>query len=138
MVRFKRILSHPITLAVLFCFLIVSGQSTGFFYLTLLMLGLSRALMHSVLGIAGLLFVLIASGNKGNIFRAFTGLTGAVFMLLSLIRFFTQPGAAYNYPTFHQFVPLIILIAFLLSFMFFVARHLQFLMQKKNRFTSPV
>lgn len=137
MIRLKHIFSHSITVAVLFCVIIISGQSTGFFYLTLLMLGLTHVLLHSVLGIGGLILVFLSGGNKPSPVKAYTGLSGAVCMTLSLVRFFTQPGGGYNNPTFHQFMPLSMLTFFFVSVLLFVIRQLQFFRLKKNQSISP-
>ena len=137
MVRLKHIFSHSITVAVLFCVIIISGQSTGFFYLTLLMLGLTHALLHSVLGIAGLILVFLSGGNKQTPVKAYIGLSGVVCMILSLVRFFTQPEGSYNYPTFHQFLPLLMLSLFFVAFLLFVLKQLQSFKMKKNQSLSP-
>ncbi len=137
MVRLKHIFSHSITVAILFCVIIISGQSTGFFYLTLLMLGLTHVLLHSILGIAGLILVFLSGGSKQTPVKAYIGLSGAVSMILSLVRFFTQPGGSYNYPTFHQFLPLLMLSLFFVSFLLFVLKQLQSFRMKKNQSLSP-
>lgn len=137
MIRLKHILSHSITVSILFCLIIISGQSTGFFYLTLLMLGLTHVLLHSVLGIGGLILAFLSGGKKSSPIKAYIGLSGTVCMVLSLLRFFTQPGGGYNYPTFHQFVPLLILAIFFISLSCFVYKHLHSLKIKKNQSVMP-
>lgn len=137
MIRLLQILSHYITVAILFCLIIISGQSTGFFYLTLLMLGLTHVLLHSVLGIVGLVLVFLSGGKKTSLVKAYIGLLGAFCMVLSLVRFFTQPGGGYNYPTFHQFVPLLTLTLFFVSLIFFVFRRLRSLIIKRSQSIMP-
>ena len=132
MLQLKRILEYPITVCFLFCFIIISGESTGYFYLTLLMLGLSHLLLHSVLGIGGLLFILFSIYKKNNRYVSIFGLLGGACLLLSLVIFFLQPGGSYNYPTFRQFVPLTVLILFTLSFLFFILKHFQYLSLKSH------
>lgn len=137
MIRLQQILSHTITVAILFCLIIISGQSTGFFYLTLLMLGLTHVLLHSVLGIGGLILLLLSGGKKASPVKAYIGLSGAVCLVLSLVRFFTQPGGGYNYPTFHQFVPLLTLTLFFVSLIFFVLRQFRSLRIKGSQSMMP-
>ncbi len=117
----KRVIIHPAVVCILFCFIIISGESTGYFYLTLLMLGLSHGLLHSVLGIGGLLLLAFLGIKKNSVLIIILRLLGSASLLLSLVRFFTQPGGSYNYNTFHEVVPLVSLIVFcivLLSFIF--------------------
>jgi hypothetical protein len=133
MLLLKRILVHPATVSILFCFIIISGEATGYFYLTLLMLGLSHALLHSILGIGGLILILFSINNKHILLSSVLRLLGAACLLLSLLRFFTQPGASYNYPTFQQFVPLVTLILFLLSLLLFIVNQLQLLGSKSKQ-----
>ncbi len=137
MIRLKQILSHYIMVAISFCLIIISGQSTGFFYLTLLMLGLTHALLHSILGIAGLILVFLSGGSKQTPVKAYIGLSGVVCMILSLVRFFTQPGGSYNYPTFRQLFPLLMMSLFLISLLLFAVRQLQSFRIKKNQSTLP-
>ncbi len=126
----RRILFHPATVCVLFCFIIISGESTGYFYLILLMLGLSHGLLHSILGIAGIIFLLMTINRRETTLVSVLNLLGSICFILSLFRFFTQPGASYNYPTFHQSVPLVVMILFLIVLTVFT------LYQVKNLITQ--
>ena len=132
MLQLKRIIVHPITVCFLFCFIIISGESTGYFYLTLLMLGLSHLSLHSILGIGGILMVLSSAYKKNKSFVSIFALLGGACLLLSLIIFFLQPGGNYNYPTFRQFVPLTVLVLFSLSFLFFILKQIRSLVSKSD------
>ena len=91
MLLLKRIVVHPATVCILFCFIIISGEATGYFYLTLLMLGLSNGLLHSILGIGGLLIILFSIKKRETYFT----------FVLKTVRF-NLPGFIVNqifYPT---------------------------------------
>ena len=134
----KRILTHSGTVCMLFCFIIISGESTGYFYLTLLMLGLSHGLLHSILGIGGLLLIAFGSLKKNAVSNVVIRLFGSVCLLLSLIRFFTQPGGSYNYNTFREGVPLTLLIAFSIVLMLFIFNQCHLLFHKRENISSLV
>lgn len=134
----KRILTHPGIVCILFCFIIISGESTGYFYLTLLMLGLSHGLLHSILGIGGLLLIAFGSLKKNSASNVVIRLLGSVCLLLSLIRFFTQPGGSYNYNTFREGVPLILLIVFCIVLVVFIFNQCHLLLHKRENVSSLI
>ena len=134
----KRFLVHPVTICFLFCSLIISGESYGGFYIFILLLGLPYGALHSMLGITGILILIASYYPKRLAFVATLRLISSICLILSLIRFFTQPGGSYNYPTFHQLVPLIVLIIFSSSLLFFVLDQLQLLGVRKKQFLSAL
>jgi len=127
-----RILVHPVTICLLFSFLIISGEESAFFYLALLILGLPHGVLHAIFGIAGIAILLstifMKEGNTLYILR----LAGAVCLILSLLRFFTQPGASYNYNTLRESVPLILLILFSILLLLFIVNQLYILLSKRK------
>ncbi len=132
----KNILLHPVTVCILFCSLIISGESNGNFYIFILLLGLPYGAVHSLLGIGGVVILIGSLYPKQLTLVATLRLISSVCFASSLVRFFTQPGGSYNYPTFHQFVPLAILIVFSLSLLLFVLNQLLLLGIRKNQFLS--
>ncbi len=122
MKKMVRILTHPILLILSFCFLIISGEAMGGFFLIYLLFGLPHGGLHSILGFAGIALLIIALySSKHNHKSEVLQITGALCFAGSLICFFTQPGASYNYDTFYQTVPLSTIILFTVLLLFFVA-----------------
>ncbi len=134
----NRFLIHPVTICLLFCCLIISGESTGGFYILYLLIGLPHGVLHSLLGTAGVVVLILSLYFKKSSVVASLGLVASGCFLLSLIRFFTQRGASYNYATFRQFVPLAILIVFLLCLLLFIFKQLELLKLRKSRSVSAV
>jgi len=127
-----KVLIHPVTICVLFCFLIISGEESAYFYLFLLLLGLLHGVLHSILGIAGIGLLLSSISMKEKSTLYIIRLAGALCLILSLIRFFTQPGASYNYNTLRESVPLILLIIFSLLLLLFIMNQLYMLLSKRK------
>lgn len=127
-----RVLFHPITICFLFCFLLISGELNAAFYIFILLLGLPHGVLHSLLGIIGIILMMssLFIQRKQQVYSL--RIFGAVCFLLSLIRFFTQPGGSYNYPTFHQSVPLIILSVFLVLLMLSIISYSRRLMNLRH------
>ena len=128
----KRILLHPVTLCLLFCFLIISGESTAYFYIVLLLMGLTAGALHSFLGVAGIAFLLSTIRLEKKKLVYWCRLFGALCLGLSLLRFFTQPRGSYNFNTFRESVPLVLIIIFALLLIFFLINLLMFLISKKE------
>jgi len=136
--KIERFLAHPITICTLFCGLIISGQSNGAFYLFILLMGLSHGVLHSLLGIGGIILIIVSGYLKGSFIVALLRLAASVCFIVSLLCFFMQTGGDYNYPTFRQFVPLGVLIIFSLSLLLFILKQLQSLHFKKDQSASAV
>jgi hypothetical protein len=111
MAHLIKIITHPLVIILLFCGIIISGEETGGFYIFYILLGLPHFVLHSVLGILGIISLLFTHYNK-KIKLSFLRVLGACFMISSLLYFFLQPNGSYNYDTFHQMLPLSILIVF--------------------------
>lgn len=120
-----KFITHPLTLIISFITLLISGQHIGGFYIVYLILGLSHASIHSILGFTGiglLLFGNIKSKHWDKHFVIiFVNLAGIIFMWTSLFLFFYNDHDNYNIATLYESVPLtLILIFFLISFSSFV------------------
>ena len=111
MAHLIKIITHPLVIILLFCGIIISGEETGGFYIFYILLGLPHFVLHSVLGILGIISLLFTHYNK-KIKLSFVRVLGACCMISSLLYFFLQPNGSYNYDTFHQILPLSILIVF--------------------------
>lgn len=129
-----QILIHPVTISLLFCFLIISGESSAFFYIVLLIMGSLEGVLHSLLGLAGLILLILSLLVSKQYQKHLFDIAGVVCMLVSLIRFFTQPGADYNYNTFRESVPLTMLVIFVSLLLTNLLYHL--LQLKKCRYSS--
>ncbi len=127
-----QIFIHPVTISLLFCFLIISGESSAVFYFFALLLGFVHGVFHSIIGLVGIILLLSSMVSKSN-YKHLLDIIGAMCMLISLIRFFTQPGADYNYNTFRESVPLILMIVFLSLLLLNLLYHL---LQFRNRTVS--
>ncbi len=117
---FKSILFHPVTVCILFCFLLISGESNGTFYFWILLIGLPHGVLHSILGIVGIILLLASLFLTAPRISYWLRIAGILCFVLSLLRFFTQPGGSYNAPTFHQTVPLAILFLFISVLLLFL------------------
>jgi len=127
-----KILVHPLTICLLFCFLIISGEESAFFYIFILLLGLPHGVLHSILGILGIVLLLSSVFLKERIVMSILNLAGALCFILSLVRFFTQPGASYNYNTLRESVPLILLVLFSLLLLVFIIQQLRMLTSRRK------
>ncbi|MFT4155135.1 hypothetical protein [Parafilimonas sp.] len=139
MKRLKLIITHPLLIILLFCGIIISGEEMGGFYLLYILLGLPHFVIHSILGISGIFCLMLAyyiKKSKGYLFNIF----GASCMCGSLIYFFIQPNASYNYGTFHETLPMITLCAFgALVTYFIISNSIQFIADlKKSRQLPPL
>jgi hypothetical protein len=105
------IITHPLFIIVFFCGLIISGEQMGGFYLLYILLGLPHLALHSVLGIAGIILLLAAYFN-GPRQLCVSRLVAISCMAASLVCFFMQANGSYNYNTFHETLPLALLIIF--------------------------
>jgi hypothetical protein len=108
-----RILSHPYTLIFCFSFMIISGESTGGFYIMYILLGLLHGVLHSLLGFYGMLLLIIGYHLplKRNLFiRKVLSVIGLSLMVASVFFFFRNDTAHYNWGTFEQGLPMFTLV----------------------------
>src|SRR5438270_456196 len=100
MKRITSIVLHPLFIILLFCGLIIFGEEMASFYISILMLGLPYGVMHAVIGVVGIGLLVIGIALPIKTVSSIVNLLGALCLILSLYRFFTQPGASYNHNTF--------------------------------------
>lgn len=119
-----RILSHPYTLLFCFSFMIISGESTGGFYIMYILLGLLHGVLHSLLGFYGMLLLIISYHLplKRNFFiRQILSVVGVSLMAASVFFFFRNDSAHYNWGTFEQGFPMFTLVFTVLIAICFLA-----------------
>jgi len=131
----KKILTHPLVIILIFCGIIISGEQAGGFYLFYILLGLPHLVAHAVLGMLGIVCLLFSYYNK-TIITSFLCVLGALFMIASLLFFFLQAGGSYNYSTFHEGLPLSVLILFIVLIVLFMLNNISRLINNIHRKTS--
>ena len=123
-----KFITHPYTLIVSFCLILISGEHLGGFYALYLLLALYYAGIHALLGLGGII-VLIATRKTRNKIKEpswpnILNIVGAALLILSLIWFFYWDKDGYNYGTFYQIVPRLSLILFGVIALLFIGRNL--------------
>lgn len=128
----KKVIEHPLFIILLFSGIVISGEQMGGFYLLYILLGLPHFVIHSILGIIGIVCLLYSYYNKkAKIY--FLHIIGACFMISSLIYFFLQTEGSYNYNTFHEILPLATLTVFGGCLIFFIYHNAFLLIQHSNK-----
>jgi hypothetical protein len=108
-----RIISHPYALLFCFSFMIISGESTGGFYIMYILLGLLHGVLHSLLGFYGMLLLVIGYHLplKRNVFiKQVLNVIGVALMVSSVLIFFGNDTTQYNWGTFEQGLPMFTLV----------------------------
>ena len=136
MKKITSVILHPLLIALLFCGLIISGESNASFYISILMLGLPYGIMHAIIGFVGIALLVLAIALPKKNVSSIVSLLGALCLIISLFRFFSQPGGSYNYNTFREFVPLILILFFTLLITLFIIKHLQILLKGNHSLLS--
>lgn len=111
-----KILSHPYTLIICFCCIVISGEHSGGFYAMYILLGLPFGALHALLAVVGILALLISHQfNNREALSRFINVLGLFLLLGSIGYFFWADKKNYNYESFDQFIPLatMILTAFI-------------------------
>lgn len=110
------ILTHPVLVICSFLLILISGQHFGGFYLLYLLMALPHGGFHAILALIGigLLLLSYAKYNRENKFliEPLLNVTGVVCLFFSLNIFFFRSNS-YNDGSFHQAIPLLTLILFL-------------------------
>jgi len=118
------ILSHPFTLIFSFLFILITGEHLGGFYALYLFLGLPAGVVHSLLGFAGMIVLVVSHYlpvDTKVIIRQCLNLIGAGLLFASVFLFFFNDKQRYNWGTFEESVPLITLVlSCLIAFCFVV------------------
>lgn len=111
-----KFLSHPYTLLICFCLIIISGEHLGGFYSLYILLGLFIGAVHSLLAVSGIIVLLISYHRfrNRNLLAHLLNMTGLLMLLGSLFYFFWNDKEHYNYGTFEQTIPVLTLVLFAL------------------------
>ena len=133
--KILRLFGHPYTLIVCFCFILISGEHWGGFYVVYILMALPFGRLQSILALVGIIVLIFSYINPylsiGRITAQLLNILGVLSLLCSLVIFFKRDTAHYNWGTFYQAIPL-----FTLSFTAFVALCFlvnTFLTQSKKR-----
>lgn len=129
-----KFLANPGLIALVFCFLLISGKAMGGVYLLYLILGLPHGAVHSLLGVAAIIFLCltISTSEKGNgiFLKIFFQIAGISLAILSIVSFFYLDRSGYNLGTFEQTVPImsftilaICIVAFLIHSIWKIRRN---------------
>lgn len=123
-----RTVLHPWVIISLYFIILITGESIGGVYLFYLLLALPHGLVHSILGFAGVVFILVGyyKVNNNIIFRKFVLILGVACMCLSLYYFFHNDTQNYNYGSFNT-------PAFWITFLLFVVSALVFVVIDKSK-----
>jgi len=129
----KQFFLNPICIVIAFSMVLISQEHLGSFYFIYVFLGLPFRALHSLLGLSGMLIafvnLLMFQKKKEQIFRVLNILTTLLFYA-SLIVFFLQDRAHYNYATFEQTVPLIFMSLFVILSIGFIVINIIHLAKK--------
>lgn len=104
-----RIFTHPYTLIVSFCTILISGEHIGGFYFMYILLGLTDRALHSILAIVGTVLIIISHVKLQRPVKFISNLIALAIMILSIFVFFYQDKENYNIETFYQVVPLVMM-----------------------------
>ena len=117
-----KILSHPYLLLSLFSLILISGKSFGGIYLMYLAMALPHGGAHALLALAGVAVLIFTRERyhrqKQVVLEPILNISGAFLLVGSLLYFFSQ--SRYNWGTFEQTVPLVMLSLFGVCWFLFV------------------
>jgi hypothetical protein len=123
-----RFLFHPYALIISFLLILISGQHLGGFYALYILLGLPYGALHSLIGVAGILILVITYKKYKSVkvyaIRYVGNLVGASLLILSLFLFFYRDTSNYNIGTFYQTVPQVMLFVFSIVLLGFIVTNL--------------
>ena len=122
-----QIITHPLFLVISFLFTLINGQHVEGFFFFYILIALPHGSMHSILAVLGiglLIFNYAKYKNKFNYqIEPILNISGALLLISSLFSFFYNDVDHYNYGTFYETVPLVILILFLLVELIFLIKN---------------
>jgi len=111
-----KILIHPYTVIISFFVILINGEGWGGVFLLYLLFGLPYGAIHSLLALFGIVLLLVNyhgyKRRKDTVLQCLIEIIGVIFLILSLFIFFFNDKQHYNYGTFYQLVPVIMLILF--------------------------
>ena len=112
--KLLKIIGHPVTVMVMFLFIIIIGEHLGGFYLLYILLGLPYGAPHSIIALAGLLTMLLGcklDRRRQAFLKPPLYFIGVSAKTVALITFFKE-SEGYNDNTFSQTVPVISICLF--------------------------
>jgi hypothetical protein len=105
-----KIISHPYTLFLAYCFLIIVGEHLAGVYIMYVLLSLPYGYLHSILAIAGIILLFIGHNgfrnNKHSNLKKFTNIIALFLLVASVYYFFWNDPKGYNLGTFREPVAL--------------------------------
>lgn len=120
-----KIITHPVLLTISFCFIVISGEKLSWFYGLIVLIGLALLSLHSILGTLGMLVLLILpSASLSSKIKHSIYLLGACLLILSLVAFFVNDTAHYNWGTFDDATSRFTLTLFGVLWILFTTKHL--------------
>lgn len=125
--KILQFITHPIFLIFYFMFILISGEHLGGFYLLYILLALPHGGIHAIFAFLGI-GILVLNYNKyknrfNNLIEPFLNIIGALLLIISLFSFFYNDVDRYNYGTFYETVPLVILILFIMVILMFLIKN---------------
>lgn len=118
------VLTHSVLLAISFSFIVISGEKFSWFYVIILLIGITQFYIHAILGLTGILFLLILpSFNVSKLRTHCLNLFGGLLIFLSLFSFFENDTSKYNWPTFSDPISRFTLVLFGILWTVFVIKH---------------
>lgn len=129
--KIKKVITNPLVIIFFFCFIIISGEEMGGFYMFYIFLGLPHFVLHSLFGLTGVVCLLFTFYSRAT--RIFLNLIGAFCMVISLISFFLQPNGKYNYQTFYSGLPLTTIAVFACVIILFIYFNVTALLGKNKK-----
>ena len=108
-----KLITHPVTIIIGFLLIMISGEHLGGCYLLYILLGLPHGAVHSLLAIVGIGLLLFSNYKYQQQFifniEPVLNIIGLILLLLSLFLFFYNDKSHYNYGTFYQTIPVLLL-----------------------------
>lgn len=113
-----KLFTHPVVVIIAFLLILISGEHLGGFYLLYILLGLPHGAVHSLFAVVGIGLLLFSNYKYQQQFifniEPVLNIMGLIMLLLSLFLFFYNDKSHYNYGTFYQTIPIILLSVFAL------------------------
>lgn len=130
-----QIITHPLFLVISFLFTLINGQHVEGFFLFYILIALPHGSIHSILAMLGMGILFFNYAKYKNNFNyqiePILNIGGAVLLISSLLSFFYNDVDRYNYGTFHETVPLVILILFIMVILMFLIKNFMKIGAKK-------
>ena len=122
--KLLKLISHPYTVIICFCLIMISGEHLGGCYALYILIGLPFGAVHAWLGLAGIIALLISYYRFKNktVMGQAINVFGVLLLFASIYYFFWADRKHYNWGSFEQAVPLISMAISALVSICFIAR----------------